>query len=191
MRNLKFIVLAATVGVLNLGSPARALANFVQNGGFESGDSTDWTVSDPSHFAVLDSIPTHSGSYAADWGGDPVTISQTLPTVAGSTYQFSFWVDTIFAADFPSFEANWNGSSVLDITGSSYGNAAYTPFTFTETADGPTTISFTASDTPGALQLDDISVNLVSSVPDGGSTAVLLCGGLLFLALLTRRRFSV
>ena len=74
-------------------------AELVQNGGFETGNFNVWTVtpaSSGSLLAVNGSLRyPHTGTYAASFGAvgtQDDSISQTLATVAGQSYTFSFWL---------------------------------------------------------------------------------------------------
>src|SRR5579884_2797196 len=106
----------------------------ITNGGFETGDFSGWTThpaTSGSDFGV-DGNP-HSGNFAAYFGA--VTppfydgISQTLATVAGSTYHISFW---LAAAGGPpmDFRVLWDGTVVFD--SSNTGPFPYTNFTLNE-----------------------------------------------------------
>ena len=83
--------------------------SLVQNGGFETGDFTGWTLvgntivynwrgNSTVYDAVEDAASgydvVHSGTYGAFLGDDQLaTLSQSLTTVAGQNYLLSFWLD--------------------------------------------------------------------------------------------------
>src|SRR5690349_18513809 len=83
----------------SFGPPMMARAQeSVMNGGFETGDFTNWTVVDNSGDTFVDNgsntgIAPHSGSYLAALG--PVrslgSLSQTLITATGQSYLLSLW----------------------------------------------------------------------------------------------------
>jgi len=133
--------------------------NLVQNPGFETGTFSGWTVASPygGPYMVGSGLALVS-NFAADWGesspGD--TISQTVPTIAGQTYQFSFWLNTLKANGGANFTATWGGIPVLQFRPA--GTFGWSNYFYTVTATGPTTISFTGDDAPGGFQMDDVVV---------------------------------
>lgn len=156
-----------------------AAAGLVGNGGFETGDFTDWTVSGA---AFTCGSPTpgistngpHSGTYSACFGNpDSLTfISQVLATVPGQEYEVSFWYAQQPPADIRSNEAEviWGGTTVINAF-----NVPVTPWTFAAfevTASGASTqITFGFDNGPGWFALDDVSVD---AVPE--PCAAVLCG---------------
>jgi hypothetical protein len=180
----------------------QAHADLVQNGGFETGDFTDWTTIPAvsgSVFSVATDIPAsygvqvnpHSGNYLAIFGanqGLDDTITQVLPTVAGDKYDFSFWVNNLDGQHASYLTADWGLTQVLSINADS-ANFDWTEFSFTETALGPTTISFAARNTPSYIGLDDVSVTPVSNgVPDSGPGLVLAAAALFGVCALSQLR---
>lgn len=142
----------------------------VQNGGFETGDFTGWTLANDDGYDYVDNgsaadISPHSGSYFAAFGqlsSDGLcTISQTLPTVPGISYLLSFWWQTTSYFGSPAapneLRVTWNGTTELDQL-----NAGITPWTnqsFILTATSSSTaLLFGCSDDNSYLALDDISV---------------------------------
>ena len=99
----------------------------IQNGGFETGDFSDWTlVGTPNTvFYVYNEVVTinsladgsgpnfiHSGTYGA-FLGDTIlaTLSQTIQTIPGQTYLLSFWVDNPKTGRRQQFLVDWNTNS--------------------------------------------------------------------------------
>ncbi|MGA2138690.1 MAG: protease pro-enzyme activation domain-containing protein [Verrucomicrobiia bacterium] len=95
----------------------------VENGGFETGDFSYWTLTgDPSSSSsyVDDGsqfIMPYDGGYAAvlSEAGSVADLSQTLPTVAGQTYVISFWLENVdfgFGTRPNEFLVLWNGAAI-------------------------------------------------------------------------------
>ena len=75
-------------------SSTLAQAELVTNGGFETGDFTDWLQSGMTDFTAVDMGFPHGGDYSAYMGpiGGTGTLSQDLATVAGQQYLVKFWL---------------------------------------------------------------------------------------------------
>ena len=143
--------------------------SIVNNGGFETGDFTGWTLNASSKydFVTTSSGWFHSGSHGAALGqsGSPGYLSQTLTTSPGQNYLLSLWLanpQTPYGATPNQFLVQWNGTTIF--------NQANLPFTtwtnlqFVVTAKGASTVlRFGFEDTPYYLGLDDISVKPLSS----------------------------
>ncbi len=154
----------------------------VQNGGFETGDFTDWTlngdgysdnfVDDGSYW----SIEPHSGSYFALMGeqGFLAYLSQTVPTTSGQIYLFSSWVNSPDGQAPNQCSISWNGTTLFN--GVNMPQLDWTNFQFIVTAVGTsTTIQFAFRNDNSYLGLDDVSVVPVkapvfqSAAKSGGS----------------------
>lgn len=199
MRSHASPVIALALGLgLMLGGQATAGSNLVANPGFETGSFSDWTVSGtistmPKYTYVTDvtyAYGPHSGSYYALIGAestDPLTLSQTISTIAGDQYTFS-WYLASDSSEENQFTATWNGSTVS--SQSDIGVQGYTLYSFTETAtSSSTTIAFSIYNNPGYFYLDDVSVtqNPISlfAVPEPSS---LVLGGLGAIAVIAVSR---
>ena len=129
--------------------------DLVENGGFETGDFTGWTVTGGGNSVDNGSsagVTPHSGSYVAEFGavGEIDSISQTLSTAPGASYLLSFWLNSP-DGDFPNeFQASWNGTTLFDET--DLPALGWTNLQFVVTATGATTVlQFGGQMTPPTL----------------------------------------
>ena len=143
--------------------------SIVNNGGFETGDFTGWTLNASSSydFVTTSSGWVHSGSYGAALGqpGSLGSLSQTLTTSPGQNYLLSLWVDnprTQYGATPNQFLVQWNGTTLFNKANLPF--TAWTNLQFVVTAtSGSTVLRLEFEDTPYYLGLDDISVKPISS----------------------------
>ena len=143
MKRTKLLVVAVLALVICL--PGMALANLVANPGFESRDFTDWNTVPASSGAWLYVFSgefgiswPHSGSYAAAFGAQestPDKITQDIQTVDGQKYEFSFWLQNVYASNNSNeFTAAWNGTPVVSVVNSNL--FGYTQYVVPVTATG-------------------------------------------------------
>jgi hypothetical protein len=186
---------------LSLALSGRAMAggNLVMNGGFETGDFTDWSLSGNTRYTMVtdetfgskpgsSSVPQSGNDYALLGPvGSLGSMSQTIATTAGQSYIFSWWMasDGDFANQ---FSATWNGAQVFDQQDIPV--QGYVEDSFTVQATGSSTvIQFSYRDDPGYLSLDSVSVTAAISalsVPEP-SSAVLACLGTLMMVAVPLR----
>jgi hypothetical protein len=143
--------------------------SLVQNGGFETGDLTAWTLSDSGGPDSVDngsSIVPHTGNYAFAFGqpNSLASLTQNLATTPGQTYLLSFWCSNPKSGTGTQiFQASWNGNIVFSTNRSSSFIFPWTNLKFVVTATSTSTpIQFAAENNPDYFGLDDVSVTPVA-----------------------------
>jgi hypothetical protein len=153
--------------------------SLVANGGFETGDFTDWTLvgngivsQGPFGSTIYNAVESsnsypsvvHSGSYGAFLGDTQLaTLSQTLATIPGENYLLSFWLDNTTSGSGQRFQASWNGSVLYNVTNPPA--FSWTNLQFIVTASGSSTVlQFGAENNPAYFGLDDVSVAHIPAV---------------------------
>jgi hypothetical protein len=157
------------------------------NGGFETGDFSNWSFSgntNENYAACIDDSDygdypfpdgygyayfVHSGLYGAYLGqyGSLGSLSQTLPTVSKQAYLLSCWLSSLPNFDgtnnptMPNeFRVKWNGKTYFDQTNMSY--FGWTNLKYLVEATGSATVlEFFFRDDPAALALDDVTLQAV------------------------------
>jgi hypothetical protein len=180
--NFRTIATALVTTVLAITAHGQTL---ISNGGFESG-ATDWTFSGANSSSGITG-GSHSGSYSAyiNFFDLAPSVSQSLSTTPGQSYQVAFWLSN-------------NGYFHGDVTVSFGGTTGFSQ-TITETdivssfyyfdfvapaASASSTFEFAAHNmTGGTVFIDDISV---TAVPEPSTYAFL--GGMVVLGLAVWRR---
>lgn len=134
----------------------------IENGGFETGDFSDWNSSNAPDAYVddgtgnIDSIQPHSGSWFAVFEGigSPEILSQAIATSPGSPYLLSLWFYSDGATP-NEFILSWNGNTLfrqIDIPATGWTNLQ-----FTVKATGTNaTIQCIGRNDNGDLGLDDV-----------------------------------
>ncbi len=162
---------------------------YVGNGGFETGDFTDWILAgstelvfalaaddvDVAGTAALpgepDGLFVRSGLYGAYlgewvWNGYPAvgSLSQTVATTAKQQYLVSFWLtcvpDSQGMTTNNEFAAKWNDSTLYAQTNLNAFGWTNLQFVVPATTTS-TTLEFDFNNDPGAFGLDDVTVEPV------------------------------
>ena len=151
-------LVAALLGLM-AGAAAQAKADLVVNGGFETGDLTGWTLTNDPLFTEVRNFAAHDGSWglASGAAGTPASLTQDLATTAGQSYTFSFWL-RVFDGTPNSFEADWDGSPLLQFADSPAFEWTHYSFTVMATSSS-TTIQILLRSVPSEWDLDTVSVN--------------------------------
>ena len=150
----------------------------VQNGGFETGDLTHWTFAGQPAltFVTTDPETVHSETYGVELGeeGDLGYLSQSVPTIQGSLYSISLWLDSPDGLTTNEFLVSWGGETLFDDT--NLPAIGWTNLQFTVLATNTNTVlEFGFRDDASFLGLDDVSVTAAPPVLGGISPG---CGPL-------------
>ena len=179
---MKTFLIAMLIGSTVV-APAQA-AELVTNGGFEhaNGVFTGWTHT--TNLLVAGGLgDQHSGSHSVAFGSaeaSPDTLSQTLATVAGTTYLLTYWYANQLDLSGP--PSNLFSSSFDGIPLNAVGQATDFGYTFVSIAidasTSSTVLSFSGYNVTGFFNLDDVSVigAAQDGVPEPAIWALLLVG---------------
>jgi hypothetical protein len=187
---------ALALVILSVGTAALAQVN---NGSFETGDFTSWTVSGDTAFVGVCDVSTcpgnfapQDGNFAAYFGpvGDNATISQNIATTPGDSYALSFYLANPVGGTPNYFNVTFGSSSFsFSNFGVAFGWQQFTLTTVATTSETP--LSFTFRNDPSYWFLDNVSVSQSGgTVPEPG-TIVMFGTGILGIAGIARRKFRV
>ncbi|MGD0261290.1 MAG: protease pro-enzyme activation domain-containing protein [Verrucomicrobiota bacterium] len=155
--------------------------SIVQNGGFETGDLSGWTVSGAGGVGVSPGKAyVWTGNYGASLGpaGSLGYLSQTVPTATGQAYLLALWLDSPDGLIPNEFSVAWNETTLFDQT--NLGKIGWTNLQFIVTAAGPSSVlQFGFRDDQSYLGLDDISL---APIPTPSFQSVTQVGGALSLS---------
>lgn len=185
---LRSIALATCLAAVSLAAyPAAAATNIVQNPGFEDPEFVD-VPTDAAHWAEgfifrAGFTPGHSGMGSVVTAPGCIgpgavvtcTISQTLSTTAGASYDLSFWVrnSVAFNPGEQQFAIYWNGSSLGTVD---FDETRWTQITYSGliATGNSTTLALGGRNDPGGLFFDDVSVT--AAIPEPGAWALMIAG---------------
>ncbi|MGO8765725.1 MAG: protease pro-enzyme activation domain-containing protein [Limisphaerales bacterium] len=157
------------------------------NGGFETGDFTDWMLNgDGSDYNFVDNsvnvpfIAPHSGTYFAALGeaGFVAYLSQNVSTVAGQSYLLSLWMNSPnYSPGTPNeFSVIWNGNTLFDqvnIPPITTPASGWTNLQFIVNAANPTSLlQIGGRDDNAYLGLDDVTLTPIPPLTLQTSTSI-------------------
>jgi hypothetical protein len=159
-------VTLAVALVVGVAGPAGA-TSIVLNGSFETGDFTSWTLAGNTGFT---GVQCPGAGFAPDGNcdgffgqvGSNGTLSQTLPTIIGQSYEIRFaWQPGGGSTSL--FSAAFDGFTLFSATDAPA--SAFQFLSFVRTASAASTnLVFTFRDDPGFILLDAVSVQ--AAVPE-------------------------
>jgi len=177
--------------------PAAHAQNLVANGDFESGNA-NWTISAGSFYTRATYAnrnfgpQTYQGNYFANFGevGAPGSMSQTITTVSGYHYRFTFYLyreqESFNANSGDFFTAAVGGNTLFSTSGMAYGRP-YQRYSYVFQAAGTSTlVEFTGQDNQDEYVLDTVSVTRLTA--DATNTLTALSWDRANLRLLLKQR---
>ena len=165
------IRLLISLVVLGFGSVASA-GELVSNGGFETGDFTDWTNSNfGAVVGTRQGISPYEGSYQARFISAN-TLTQTLATTVNGSETISFAL-AYHGDDTVSYEVYFGGNLLATISniGKSYQTYSYQ----TTATSASTDLSFVQAEWNSYFYLDAVSVTETAAAVPEPSTLALAC----------------
>lgn len=166
-----------------------AQAEYVSNGGFETGNFSSWSQFGNTGFTGVTGAPyNNTGNFGAFFGpvGSTGGITQTLAIPANTAVTVSFWLE-MFGGPTNSFQVDFDGATLLSLSNS--GAFGYTQFTYNvTTTNANPSLTFITRQDPSFWGLDDVSVTergVVVPLPTGVTMGL---GGLAGVGVIGRIR---
>jgi hypothetical protein len=134
------------------------------NGGFETADLTGWGGDQEGASVTSDRGYVHSGNYGVQLGtvGPLGHLMQTVPTIPGSNYLISLWLNNTNGGSPNEFRVSWNEAILYYATNMT--NLAWTNIQVTVTASTTNdTLQLGFRQDPNYLGLDDVSVTSIGA----------------------------
>jgi len=138
----------------------------VVNGDFETGNLLPWTNTGDTSFTGVDSNDPHFGSFSLETGPDTNDgfIDQVIPTVAGTAYDVSFWLENYDDTGNNRFGASFGGITL--VPEASQGPFGYTLYTFNNVMPGANAdLHFIFYNPNFFFYLDDVCVTVSGPSP--------------------------
>ena len=185
--NMRFLLAAAAaIATVMVAGPAKA--NLITNGDFGTGDFTGWTLSGDltggssvgaSGNPTQPSGPGFGNSAALGTFGGILDLGQSFSTVAGQTYDLSFFLQADGGPG--TFTTDINGALLSALTFS--GATGWNAYDLAFTATGATTqLDFLVSNDPSFFELTNVNV------PEPSALALMLVGVAGLVGFSIRRR---
>jgi hypothetical protein len=186
----RLFVACASLVLCLVSSPRGVAGNLVQNGDFETGDLSHWTVIGDPQFTGADAtmISPHSGKWDAELFTFPSTPQQVVhlqqvlnrPT---TPLTLTFWLKNdpgVNTSGVPSeFDVEWDSKVVFHLLDSETDTNyhMYTVILPLEMVEGGI-LQFDAIQNPSEWHLDDVSAVQGATVPEPSALVLSLLGGL-------------
>lgn len=183
----KTVAVAVCLGCMGAG----ARAEYITNGGFETGDFSGWTLSGET--AALGVLPLvqNTGSYGVYAGPEnaPGILSQSFSAPAGEALTVSFFLSSSSGTT-NRLQVIWNGTVIADRADIPAG--LYTEYSYAVSSAGSNTLGLGLLNPSSFFSLDDVSVAAATSVAPVAApepaTLALLGTAVAGLSVLRRRR---